>query len=107
MKTMQPKRITIIPDLHGKLTRDGKMSEPDICWILERWLERHPQVKGRERDIRITRGRWTLPEGVRTEVVSASILPSDDLAGYEPGQDGDLYGYFLADEQDSSKGNCP
>src|SRR5262245_21075377 len=35
------------------------MSEPDIYWILDRWLERHPEVKGRERDIRITQGRWT------------------------------------------------
>ena len=33
---MPPKRITIIPDLHGKLTRDGKLSEPDIYWILDK-----------------------------------------------------------------------
>jgi hypothetical protein len=72
-------RITIIPRIQGKLTRDRKMGEPDIYWILEEWLERHPEVKGRERDIQITRGRWTLPEGIRTEVVSASILPGDDL----------------------------
>jgi len=26
-----------------------------------RILERHPEVKGRERDIQITRGRWRLP----------------------------------------------
>src|SRR3954469_11416892 len=58
-----PKRITIIPSIHGKLTRDRKMSEPDIYWILEKWLVRHPEVKGRERDLQITRGRWTLPEG--------------------------------------------
>ena len=46
---MNPKRITIIPDIHGKITRDRKMSEPDIYWILEKWLERHPEVKGREK----------------------------------------------------------
>ena len=28
--SMDIKRITIIPALHGKLTRDGKLSEPDI-----------------------------------------------------------------------------
>jgi hypothetical protein len=92
------KRITIIPRIHGKLTRDRKMSEPDIYWILEKWLERHPEVQGRERDIQITRGRWTLPEGIPTEVISASILPGDDIAGYDPAQDADLYAYFLADE---------
>jgi hypothetical protein len=26
---MTPKRVTIIPDIHGKITRDGKVSEPD------------------------------------------------------------------------------
>ena len=100
MKNMTPKRITIIPRIHGKLTRDRKMSEPDIYWILEKWLERHPEVKGRERDVQITRGRWTLPEGIRTEVISASILPGDDIAGYDPAQDADLYEYFLAEEHE-------
>ncbi len=97
---MPAKRITIIPRIHGKFTRDRKLSEPDIYWILEKWLERHPEVKGRERDIQITRGRWTLPGGVRTEVINASILPGDDIAGYDPAQDADLYQYFLADEQE-------
>jgi hypothetical protein len=94
------KRITIVPRIHGKLTRDGKMSEPDIHRILEKWLERHPQVKCREQDIRITRGRWTLTGGVHTDVVSASILPGDDLADYEATQDADLYEDFRADEQE-------
>lgn len=97
---MPGKRITIIPRIHGKLTRDRKMSEPDIYWILEKWLERHPEFKGRERDIQITSGRWTLPEGIRTEVVSASILPGNDIAGYDPAQDVDLYEYFLAENRD-------
>jgi hypothetical protein len=78
---LPPKRITIIPHIHGKLARDRKMSEPDIHWILEKWLERHPEVKGRERDIQITRGRWTLPEGIGTEVISASILPGNEAQG--------------------------
>jgi hypothetical protein len=94
------KRITIIPRIHGKLTRDRRMSEPDIYWILEKWLKRHPAVKGRERDIQTTRGQWTLPEGIRTEVISASILPCDDLTGYDPAQDADLYHYFLPEEHE-------
>ncbi len=44
---MAAMRITIIPRIHGKLTRGRKMSEPDIYLILEKWLERHPEVKGR------------------------------------------------------------
>ncbi len=33
---MRTKRIEIIPALHGKLTRDGKLSEPDIYYSLEK-----------------------------------------------------------------------
>jgi hypothetical protein len=97
---MPLKKITIIPRIHGKLTRDRKMSEPDIYWILEKWLERHPEFKGREQDIRITRGRWTLPSGICTEVICASIILGDDIADYDPAQDADLYQYFLADERE-------
>ena len=92
------KRITIIPFLYGKLTHDRKISEPDIYWILEKWLERHPEVRGREKDIQISRGRWTLPEGIRTENVHVTIAYSDDLAAYDPAQDADLYEYFLAED---------
>ncbi len=59
---MQTKRIKIIPALHGKLTRSGKLSEPDIYYIMEKWLERHPTFKGREQEFRIVTGRWTLRE---------------------------------------------
>jgi hypothetical protein len=41
-----------------------------------------------------------LPEGIRTEVVTASILLGDNIAGYDPAQDTDLYEYFLAEEQE-------
>jgi hypothetical protein len=95
---MNPMRIEIIPSLHGKLTRDGKFSEPDIYYILERWLDRHPEVKGRERDIRISRGRWTLPEGIRTELVNVLIIEGQDIAGYDPAQDRDLYEYYLMED---------
>jgi hypothetical protein len=89
----------MIPALHGKLTLDGKLSEPDIYYILEKWLERHPAFKGRESDIRIVRGRWTLCEGIRTEVVSVSVVENEDIAGYDAAQDRDLYEYYLAEER--------
>lgn len=46
-------RIVVIPFLHGKVTADGKLSEPDIYFILEKWLARHPEFRGREREFRI------------------------------------------------------
>jgi hypothetical protein len=95
---MNPKRIEIIPSLHGKMTRDGKLSEPDIYYILDKWLERHPDVKKRERDIRISRGLWTLPEGSRTELVNVRIIEGEDIAGYDPTSDRDLYEYYLMEE---------
>lgn len=97
---MPPTRIKIIPHLHGKLTRDGKLSEPDIYYILEKWLERHPEFKGREREIRINRGRWRLPEGIRTEIVHVSMPFCNEIADYDPVQDSDLYEYFLAAERE-------
>ena len=96
---METKRITIIPALHGKLTPDGKLSEPDIHHVLEKWLERHPLFKGREHEIRIARGRWTLAEGIRTEVVSVSVVESEDIAGCDPALHRDLYDYYLAEER--------
>ena len=97
---MNPKRITIIPDIHGKITRDGKMSEPDIHWIVEKWLERHPEVKGRERDIRIVQGTMTLPQGAKTDLISVSIVAGDDIESYDPAQDADLYAYYLWEARD-------
>ena len=44
---MNPKRIILIPFIHGKITHDGKVSEPDIYWIMEKWLERHPEIEKR------------------------------------------------------------
>ena len=92
------KRITIIPRIHGKITRDGKASEPDIEWIMDKWLERHPELKKRTEDIRALHGKWHTREGYRTEVVSVSITLGDDIAGYDPAEDVDLYEYYLADE---------
>ena len=96
---MPPKRIEIIPAIHGKLTRDGKISEPDVYWIIEKWLERHPEIKDRQNDIRVVRGQWTTEDGLKTEVITVSIVAGDDIAGYDPAQDADLYQYFLAEER--------
>ena len=96
---MNPKRITIIPYIHGKITRDGKMSEPDIYWIIERWLERHPAIKKRTQDIRVVRGRMTLPRGIKTDLINATIIAGEDIDGYDPAQDQDLYAYYLSEDQ--------
>ena len=96
---MNPKRITIIPFLHGKLTRDGKMSEPDIYWIVEKWLDRHPEIKIRTKDIRVSRGLMTLPHGGKTELIRVTIIAGEDIEGYDPAADSDLYEYFLSDDQ--------
>lgn len=96
---MNPKRITIIPFIHAKLTRDGKMSEPDIHWIVDKWLERHPEIKRRTRDIRVTRGTITLPHGGKTDLIRATIIVGEDIEGYNPAQDLDLYECFLSVDQ--------
>ena len=96
---MPPKRITIIPAIHGKLTHDSKVSEPDVYWILEKWLERHPELRKRQKDIRITRGQWTTEDGLKTEVITVSIVAGDDIAGYDPEQDADLYEYWKAEDR--------
>jgi len=92
------KRVTIVPRIHGKITSDGKASEPDIQWIMEKWLERHPEFKARTKDIRAIRGQWHTREGYRTDVIKVTITPGDDIAGYDPADDVDLYEYYLADE---------
>ena len=96
---MPPKRIENIPAIHGKLTRDGKISEPDVFWIIEKWLERHPESKDRQDDIRVVRGQWATEDGLKTEVITVSIVADDDIDGYDPAQDADLYQYFLAEER--------
>ena len=95
---MPAKRIQIIPRIHGKRTRDGKVSEPDIHWIVEKWLARHPEITVRKGDVRVVSGRWHTRDGLETEVVSASMPACKELAGYDPATDVDLYEYYLADE---------
>ena len=96
---MPSDRIEIILPIHGKLTYDGKVCEPDMYWIVEKWLQRHPEVAGRTHDIRVTRGRWTTEDGLPTEVVHGTITNGNDIAEYDPAQDTDLYEYWLAEER--------
>jgi len=102
---MAKARIQIIPNIHGKITRDGKISEPDIYYILEKWFERHPEIKKRKDRIRISSGRFTLLEGHRTDLVDASIIWGPDIDGHNPSEDADLYEYFLAEDQGDPTGN--
>jgi hypothetical protein len=95
-------RIVIIPFLHGKLTADGKLIEPNIEAILEKWLERHPQFRGSERDYRIIRAETSLPEGTATDLVRVTAEFTPDLADYDPADDADLYDEFLAENDGSS-----
>ena len=91
-------RIVIIPFLQGKLTTDGKLSEPDIYRILEKWMNRHPQFRGREGEFRIIRGHTHLPEGHLTDFVRVTAEVSPEVVGYDPSEDADLYEDFLAEE---------
>ncbi len=62
-------RVVIIPFLHGKLTADGKLVDPNIESILEKWLERHPHFRGSEWGYRIVSAKTSLPDGTATDLV--------------------------------------
>ena len=81
-------RIVIIPFLQGKLAPDGRLVEPDIDAILEKWLERHPEFRGRKLHVIKTGGKETCLVRVTTD-------ESPDLANYDPATDADLYEKFL------------
>jgi hypothetical protein len=87
-------RIVIIPFLHGKLDVDGSLIGPDIEDILEKWLQRHPQFRGRMFHTIRTGGK-------KTCLVRVTVDFSPDLADYDPVEDADLYEEFLADKGDS------
>ena len=72
-------RIVIIPFLQGKLALDGTLVEPDIDAILEKWLERHPEFRGRKFHIIKTGGDETCLVQVTTD-------ESPDLADYDPAE---------------------
>ena len=85
-------RIVIIPFLQGKLNFDGTVTEPDIDAILEKWLERHPEFRGRE--FHVIRGKTTLvedDESVETDLVRVTTDFTPDLEDYDPAEDADLY----------------
>ena len=67
-------RVVIIPFLQGKRDFDGSVTEPDIEAILDRWLERHPEFQGPERDYRIIWGRAHLVEEDEESIESARWL---------------------------------
>ena len=45
------------------------------------------------------RGQLTTDDGLRTEVIRASIVAGDDITDYDPAEDADLYQYFLAEDR--------
>ena len=91
---MMTGRIVIIPFLQGKLAPDGTLVEPDIDAILEKWLDRHPEFRGRKFHIIKTGGDETCLVRVTTD-------ESPDLADYDPATDADLYKEFLPKSQRS------
>jgi len=98
--SMGRKRLEIIPYIHGKITSEGKVSEPDMAWIIEKWRYRHPEFKRRR--IRVTTGIMTTEEGFPTKLRHATVAWSKDIAEYDPADDVDLYEYWLADDQGAS-----
>ena len=40
-----------------------------------------------------------LPHGGKTDLIHATIIVGEDIEGYDPAQDLDLYEYFLSDDQ--------
>jgi hypothetical protein len=96
-KSNEEKRVEIVPFIHGKITTDGNVSEPDVQWMVNRWFERHPEFAAHRPDVRITRGTTTTKEGLRTDLIRATVLDTGDLGDYDPNADKDLYEYFLAD----------
>jgi len=96
-------RIVIIPFLQGKLGPDGTLIEPDIDAILDKWLERHPEFRGRQ--FHVIRGSMTLAEDdgdIDTLLVRVTADFSSDLADYDPTQDADLYQEFLGRDKKSA-----
>jgi hypothetical protein len=93
-------RIVIIPFLRGKLAPDGTLIEPDIDGILEKWLQRRPEHRGKDFHI-IRTETLLLPEDVVVPLVRVTVDVCPELADYDPGEDADLYGEFLAESRGS------
>ena len=69
-----------------------------VAVIMDKWLERHPEIKKRSQDIRVSRGTMTLPHGGKADLIHATIIVGEDIEGYDPAEDLDLYEYFLTDD---------
>jgi len=95
-------RIVIIPFLHGRVGVDGTLVEAPIEDILEKWLERHPEFRGRKWGLKIIRGTMHLmEEGITTDLVRVTAKYCSELADYNPADDADLYEEFLAEKETS------
>ena len=46
---------------------------------------------------RLVRGQWTTADGLKTEVVTVTIVAGDDIADYDPDDVADLYEYWKAE----------
>ena len=53
-------RIVIIPFMHGKIEVEGRLVEPDIYDILDKWLLRHAEYRGLVKVFRIVHGETPL-----------------------------------------------
>jgi hypothetical protein len=80
-------RIVIIPFLKGKLNFDGTVTKPDIEAILAKWLARHPEFQGPERDYQIIRALSYFEDDIDVGLMRVTAAVSADLANYDPAQE--------------------
>ena len=97
---MMEGRIVIIPFLKGIVNVDGTVKKPDIEAILNRWLKRHPEFQGPERDYQIIRALSYVEDDIDVGLVRVTAAVSPDLESYDPAEDADLYAEFLPDESE-------
>lgn len=64
---------------------------------IEKWLERHHEINNRQGRIRAVLGQWTTEDGLKTEVITVTIVAGKDIADFDPEEDADLYAYWDAE----------
>jgi len=69
-----------------------------MLWPLAAWLLCQWGIAA-DSAIRITCGQWTTEDDLKTEVMNISIVAGDDIAGYVPEKDADLYAYWKAEDR--------
>lgn len=47
----------------------------------------------------LVHGQWTTEDGLKTEVVTVTIVPGADISDYDPEEDADLYAYWKAESR--------